>query len=239
MLTYASLLDQAEHAAGAPLDPRLDDVVNQAGRYMCAMNPWAFLERPPVELDFVANQNYVLLPDDFDQLVSLDVPVGIQTSVILTSIARILNLRANTWTEPFNYYVALEYPAQESVDEPPPKARLAIFPTPGTTESGGLHLQYRAGWVDLVDMDDAANTPAKFDALLVQIVRAFALGYSDERRGPGSVAQRLEPIESSTMVRRLKENDSLDQQNLGRMDGGMLTDGPGVFRPFRSITLNA
>ena len=67
MITKDQLEDQVTRVLGEDSDPRfdVDQIINQAGRYLFSMWSWGWRSRPPVTLDLVADQTYVLLPADF------------------------------------------------------------------------------------------------------------------------------------------------------------------------------
>jgi len=139
-----------------------------------------------------------------------------------------------------DWYYAVEWAGQDNTSENASPARLSIYPTPTTDTTAELRLRYRAGWVFLTDMDQVANIPSDMEPLLVQLVRAFALGYMDERQGKGSVPQRLEAVEQSSMLKRLKERYGTAQGNHGFLRGG-ITRGPdesGYYYRHDSIKVN-
>lgn len=238
MLDFQTLIDHAEQAAGGATDPAVDPevVVNEAGRYLVSMHRWQFLEREPLNLQFIASQDHVDLPEDFDSVTFIEASSRLESTVVMTSLSHVQFLRSSPLDDPFHYWVAIEWVAQQSTVSRP-KPQLSIYPTPGTTESGALKMGYRAGWKTLVEPDEVPNVPVSCDSLLIQLVRAFTLGYADEAKGTGSVVRRLEPIEQSAMLNRIKQQDGMRLQSLGQMQGGAITpEQQAVYRPHRSIS---
>lgn len=227
-----------EHAAGGSTPPTIDptEIVNEAGRYLVAMHSWSFLNRPVADLNFVANQAYVSLPTDFGRLVHVDAASTLDNHVTVTTLDVVQYLRASPVDDPFNYHVALEYATQSSATAAQAVPRLAIYPTPGSNATAALKLVYQAGWTELSANTSVANIPIEFDPLLVQLVRAIAMGYLNESDGERSVVARIDAIEGSEMVRRLKSNDGMKQPSLGPMTGGIAQGSSRVvYRPHSFI----
>ena len=222
--TKAELLDVAEHAAGNQIDQRMaEHLVDEAGHELCNAWPWAWLHRPETLLSLTKDQNYITLPSDFQKLIDVTSTENYLEQVHTVELSRIHWLRGDDVGEAVvDHYVALEYPGQPDTTSNPAGARLAIYPTPTEDRTDRFRLEYRAGWPSLANMDDVANVPPDVAPLLTQFVRAYALGYVDEQRGRGSVAQRVEPIYSSTMFKRLAERYGGAQGNYGQLQHGIV-----------------
>lgn len=242
-LTLHSLIDYAEHAAGGRLDGRLDPVsiVNQAGHRLVSLAEWPWLNRPRTGLAFVANQNYVALPADFGQLVAHpEVSDTLNKSIQATSQADLLYRRSSNLESLTHYFYTLAYPTQASATAAPVGARLEIWPTPTANTANALYIVYRATWTELDDGTKIANVPADIEPLLIEMVRAYAAGYSDrgtDRRPAFGPEQRVAMLMQTPLVRDLMRRYGMAQPGIGPMRGGIVNDqSPGIYRPYTSIT---
>jgi hypothetical protein len=236
--TALELVNHVEHAAEGDLDPRLDPlrIVNDAGRYLCAMHEWTWLERPPANLSFVADTDYVVLPTDFNQMISVEPTSSIVIQVFMTTISTLLKLRADQVTSVFDYTVALEYPTQSATTARPGSARLAVYPTPGSNDSNVLKLFYKAGWIELDGNADVPNTPEDCDSLLIEIIRQMTLGYTASKAGGDSVRKRIEGLRESELFKTFARRYGADSWDLGQMQGGIVNRGPyPIYRPHSTI----
>jgi hypothetical protein len=231
----AQLVDVVEQALGGTPDPRVaaKGVINEAGRHLVTMHRWKFLERPTFTGAFVADQGYVTLPVDFEQLISVETFDDALNTVTVVSRADLEALRAAPIQTTLDRYVAVEYPTQTSATASPVGARLALWPVPSASVANGLRIVYRAGWVELSDNAAYPNVPVDLEGLLLEIARAIAQG---RRAGDIGVIRRLDMIDASGMVNRLKQHFGTVQANLGSLQGGVATyDSGGIYRPFSSI----
>lgn len=228
--TFADYQDIAEHAAGGQIDASIDlaAMVNDAGRYLISLHPWAFLERPVAQLDVVADQDYVELPADFDKLIDVgDTDDYITNTTHLVPADRLERIRLNSIGGDHETYLALVWPTQASTAASPDRPRLAIYPTPVADVTGRFWLNYYAGWIKLTNPGDVANIPAGIEHLLVELVRAFARG---EATGKGP-SEAIEVIERSAMLKRLK-------QSYGTVNPAPVAMGNGILPPISSIPVH-
>jgi len=216
-LTLRKLVDFCELSLGGSPDPRIDpvEIVNEAGRHLYGLHSWRWRLRPPVDLDFVANQPYVALPGDFGfgELESLVMRDG--SGITLTTLEMIEHLRSTS--AGCGYHAAVAYPTQASPSQTPTSARLEIAPIPTANLAAAMRAVYRSGWVPLSLPGDVANVPTSFDNLLRRLVAAFAIATST-----GDYS-KVEEASQSTQVRDLKRMDGAAQANLGPMRGGILS----------------
>ena len=219
-ITLQKLQDQATLVFGEDHDPRIhmDDVINDAGRYLCNMHSWKWRQRPPVALNFVAGQPWVSLPMDFGfgEIDGIAMKDQVTYGSELTSLSSLEYMRSTTILSPSFYYFALVHPTQPSQQEEAPTPRLEVYPSPISDDDDAVSLNYRAGWVPLADADAAANIPPSIDRLLARLVRSFA---QIEKDGND---RALEGIEKSEFLDRLKGADGAQQRNLGPTEGGVL-----------------
>lgn len=164
---------------------------------------------------------YVALPADFDTLVKVESTNNYTRQVILTSLGHIETLRGDITEATLDYYVAIEYPAQPTTTDQQPGARLCLYPTALSASTDALSVVYRAGWVELSSNSQVSHVPAEYDALLSELVRAFARARADNSV---TLSDALEPIERSTMLNRLKSNDGAVQPHIGPMRNGFVNE---------------
>ncbi len=217
--TLADYLDIAEHAAGGQVDASIDleALVNDAGRYLVQMHEWAFLERPVALLATVQSQAYLTLPTDFDQLVAIGNTASfLDTSVHLLPADQFEQLKASQVSNQLDVYLALEWPTQTATTNAAGNPRLAIYPTPSSSQADRYWLNYKAGWIELTSTSAVANVPEGIEPLLIQLVRAHVRG---EVMGMGPYDE-LEKIERSTMLKRLKESYGLVNPSAAPIEGG-------------------
>ena len=181
-VTLNDLRNQARHACGGSIDPRMDidAICNEAGRFLFDLHSWMWRMRPPIGLDFVGGQPYVVLPADFGfgQVISLDMAETISYRVEPVDLSQIAMLREQAFGDTtYAYRYAIAFPGQTSTKESAGLARLELYPTPASSQINAASLTYRAGWVPLLSGDSAANIPPSFDFLLKQLTRAYARSY--------------------------------------------------------------
>lgn len=233
--TFAQLIDTVEQALLGAADPRTGAAaaINEAGHYLCAAAEWSFLRRPEQVLGLTAGQPYITLPADLAEIISLNTYAATLTGVHLVAPDQIQNMRASQLQSSLDFYAALEYPAQASTTTLPVGPRLAVWPTPGTTNANAFRMIYRAGWVVLSDMSAYPNIPADMETLLIEIARAIAQG---RKAGGDTSVKRLDAITNSLTFQRMVARYGRSQSSLGPMIGGAAQCPVStVYRPFESI----
>lgn len=240
MITLIELIEQIEHEAQGSLDGRVDAarLVNLAGRQLTRLTAWSFLVRPPVDLNLIAGQDWIDLPDDFQRLEGRGVVANnlIISTVRMVSLSDLAMLRAANLGGDIDWHATLVYAAKAAGGEPYRPPTLAIHPTPTETSIAALKLNYRAGWRHLVAGGDAANVPDDVEGLLIDIVRAVTRATIHRR--PATV--ELEPILRSQAYRDLRSSYGAQQPLRGPIRGGCLSapfGGP-VLPEIESFTIN-
>jgi len=220
MISKVELEDHVTRIIGESSDPRNDisSIIDRAGRYLFSMHQWAWRKRPLVDLDFVADQAWVDLPEDFGfgTLLSVTMTDEVSYGVELTTLADIAYLRGQTITPSGLYHVAVAFPNQETTESPLRPARLEVTPTPSSANTGSVTVGYKAGWVPLATGASVANIPGEVEFLLIQIVRGMAIWMETNDRS------HLDAIETSPSLERIKVSDGGIQTNSGQMGGGIL-----------------
>lgn len=132
-------INHMEHAIGGVPDTRINpaQVANEALRYLFDQHPWSFRERPILEILTTPGQNYITLPADFGELVSVHFDTR---EVSLTSLEDIAHRRANTLIPPplAAVYVAVSWPGQPNTTSLQNATASYTQPTTPPIASGSL-----------------------------------------------------------------------------------------------------
>lgn len=229
--TFANLKSYVTHYLASSPTSIVTDVattagriVNEAGRYLFDMHQWSWRNRASATIGYTQDQNYADLPSDFGELaagglVENGSVYGRTISVGLSTIRRLRESDSNTGNTGNRYY-ALEYPTQTAVTNAAPNARLALYPTPASTDASAAQLTYRAKWIELSSDTDVPNIQLRYESLLFRLVEAFALEQEQEGRGA------IDAVHNSMIFRSLADADGSAQPILGPVVGGQLTSLP-------------
>jgi hypothetical protein len=82
-------------------------ILDDAGEHLVNMHSWVWLEDGQATLDLTQNQAYVWLPDDFREIVAVQLDNGLNAGIRLTSKDRVLELRALATAPSFEYHAAV------------------------------------------------------------------------------------------------------------------------------------
>lgn len=220
-LTLTNLRAVVTHALGGgdpaviitSADATRDQYINEAGRYLCTMHQWKFLERPPTTLDFTISTAYVALPSDFMELVAYAYSTALTSAFALTTPQSLALMRASNIAATGSYYGAIVQPTQVNVTTAPPVPRLELYPTPAASVTGALSIWYRAGWTELTNAANYPNIPLWAETLLITLVRNFARGYEEDR-----LEELLAEVVSGPFFQMAKDRDGLIQPDYGPLD---------------------
>lgn len=221
-------LDQMYHRVGknaAKWDSRVDPVAlfNMAGRELLSKRRWSFLATSTTIVG-VADQNYILLPEDFESLESAVVEgsgLGLG-SIELRTPEVIAKLRqAQAGTQRYGFVAAVGGSQSQASPTVPARRKLELWPTPDTDGTPSITLQYRRGWVDFASTGDGLkvpNLPSTFHNALTLGCRVFAHEYLSPEI-PASDRPRYEQA-----VLELWEADEDQQTDMGVPIGGVRRD---------------
>lgn len=170
------------------------------------------------DIDFEIQPYSVDLPDDLRDIIAIQATETATRQITLDTLTRVLEAREVTSTNDEHWYAAVSYVGT------PPTPILEIGPGSGTSVTGAFRLFYRARWARLGGDATQVAVPEFCEALLVQIVRAFARGYV--REDQGSLHQRLAEIQASMIFVAAKRSDGNIQPYHGRLRNG----GPTIYR---------
>lgn len=225
--TLAEYRNHVQHAVGGgAVSSQLnaDLIINEAGRYLCAMRHWKWLERTPATLDFTASTEYVAMPSDFKSLETIWPDDAINATFTLTSADELARMRQFDISITAAYYGTLVFPPQSGVTALQTVPRMELYPTPSTTTSGALHIWYTRLWTTIDDATDVPNIPAYIETLYTQLVRAFAKGYEED--DTATLDERLMAIEQGPIYRAAVSQDGMTQPEYGEAQGGWLESLP-------------
>jgi len=120
-----------------------------------------------------------------------------------------------------DYYAAVIH---ADTEQSGPVPTLLLYPAPGSSERSAVMVSYRSGWVNLDDDEFNSNTPAWFDQLLIQAVRAYTKGIQTDQ-----MDTELARVRGSVLFMDTCRRDASVQRRRGRYRGGAvhLTQYPG------------
>jgi hypothetical protein len=227
MATLAQLQSHVEHALGGTPASQLSttDIVNQAGRHLYSYQ-WNFRLRGPVDVTLTANLTNVELPNDVGEIVNAYMKDGLTDSIRLTTLQEVVRTRNTSISTGANYIASIVWPTGSGKALKPPMLELA--PTPTTADV--VTLTYLQSWQELTEPTVEAPVPSFCEAVLVQTVRAFALGYEEE-----NMTQRLMEVEQSPLFQRALMHDGLTQPHYGPITNGVGTSSMSSRLPFDTI----
>lgn len=213
MLTFANLKTHVEHALGGSPSAQLpsSDIVNQAGRQFFN-HQWNFRLKGPKEITTNANAKYVDLPADFGHMVSLYMQSGLTESIQLTTLEQVIKVRNSSISTGSNYMATITWPENEVATTPP---RLELAPTPSSQDT--IVVAYLSGWQQMEQDTETVKVPAYAEAALIQMVRAFALGYEEE-----NMSQRILEVEQGPIFQQALTSDGLTQNHYGPLQNGVV-----------------
>lgn len=170
------------------------------------------------DISFALQPYSIDLPDDLRDIISIQGTDTVGRHLTLTSLAEVLRARENAGPNNIHWYGAVSYAGS------PPAPILEIGPGAGDNATGAFRIFYRSRWLALRTDSTTVDVPEFCDALLIQIVRAFARGYV--REDQGSLDARLAEIHAGPIFQAAKRSDGNVQPTYGKLRGG----GPTIWR---------
>ncbi len=196
----------------------LIQLVNYSGEHLVNMHRWRWLDRPPIGMTSTAGRTFILLPDDFMHLLSLDMGTNQSGSVHLVTYEELIRARRNQVSvSAYTYLVALAHQAGAAGGSAP-LPQLELYPTPTTSTASLFTMVYRAGWVRVSDDGNYVSIPRWLEPLYLEVLKAFVQGY--EERDREELSTRLERISRSQMFNHAVRRDAMVQQSYGRQRNG-------------------
>lgn len=197
-------------------------VLNEAGRWMYSCHSWRWRSRPPTNLDLAATVDYVLLPDDFGELIGRGIfgANGLVTFFRLVDATTLQEFRTmGVLDRSWSYCGCILTPAAAD-GGPTPKPRLEIWPAPDEDLDDGLVCLYRAGWTDRDSTTDHIDLPDFMESLFVEVLCAFVLGNLEWAQE--SLSDRLGRIIEGALFQTAMLTDGRIQSRYGAMRGGLV-----------------
>lgn len=209
--TLASTL--ADDLPGASADARAINVLNEAGRWMCGMHRWRWLDERTATLGVTASQNYIDLPLDFGRLIYAAFTDTPNRVLLQVSLGEILDARLRETGQSQGHRVAVSWKTDTNQRKP----LLELDYTPGSTDADAITMVYTGWWEDLAATGDTVQLPVDgwMDLLYIQICRAFARGWEEE--DSGLVDQRLALIATGPVFKAAVDHDGMIQFTRGQM----------------------
>lgn len=207
--------------------------LNDAGRALVNQHPWSWRTRTRFPVELIADQPFVVLPEDFGEVIDVSTEGGTSITVVQTSAADINRMRGWNQYDAYSLHIAFEDAFEDPTGDGVSQLRAQIFPTPAA-DRNDVFLTYRASWVDL-DEDDLKRVPViprDWERSLVLFARSFAI----------DIENQTDPYENQALfgpageIARLKMHDAGRQNDYGLPRHDVLARGKGVVRPHRSIS---
>lgn len=230
MMNLTQHLDSMRHALGKTPNSkhRLIDSFNQAGRALFMHHNWSWKSRGPELLPIPAGVERVELPDDFGQLIHVDVANSTVFAVKPVSLSTIMRMRSSAGYEAQVLYMAfLTGRGQATTTSEGNSPKVAeLWPTPGEARSN-VYITYRAEWIDLEETpnaNDVPNIPAEWERALMLWARKNAVEIENQEQPAegGALQDELE---------RLIRYDAGIQPDMGRPTTRVRRGGEGSRRP--------
>jgi len=226
MLTVADLLAEVRHASGAQNSlPGISDlsIVKQALQYFNSMHSWRTMMRAEASLSLVSGQDYLTLPEDYRDSAVIGYNQGIINWFRWTDPARLTELRAaDDDDQDFSggYWGTIEYRTPTSGGRP--VQAISLYPQPVNAQADAFLLRYTSKLV-APGTGQAADTTYlqvidELEPLLRRLTRIYAEAYF--HRDGSDIEHRLQALEQSEWLMRLKEVDGAGQLELGEGEGG-------------------
>lgn len=217
-ISVQACLELVRHSLGGPLSSEIAgyDIVNQAQQVFVTAHPWQWLLRSTT-LNLTASQNYINLPSDFRDLEGYEATSGTLTSLRLTTLQRIVELRSSSVPQStFGYYAALAYSSASPSGAPTP--RLEIYPTPTANSTAAFTIFYRIELPVVSNDQTFISIPRWCEVPFIQLVRAIARGYEEEDQA--SMQVRIATVKTGEEWQDALLRDGGAQPMLGLMRGG-------------------
>ncbi|HYE20093.1 MAG TPA: hypothetical protein VEA69_16715 [Tepidisphaeraceae bacterium] len=126
-------------------------------------------------LGFTSGQNYVALPTDFCQLVTLRGGTSTNSVMLPRTVSQVLDLRANSVTGTVGdaVFYAVDTTGQATGTNAS-TFKLQVYPTPDATTSDALQIQYLREITVPSAGSNVADIPNHLSAVLLTLVRGWA-----------------------------------------------------------------
>ena len=211
-ITVARVLGQGPDTLSADIY----ELINDAGETFTSLHRWTFLNQVTAELDLVTGQEFITLPADFTEILSIE--RGRKFGVRLTTMQVIIDLRSNVGaaTSPQLFRGAIVW---NNVAGAQPIPRVEIYPTPTANESDAITIHYRKDWQRISTDETILSIPDHLIPLYKRILVLFAENYHIQIEGR-SIESDTELLRRSQMFKGAINVDAGTQSNLGPIQEG-------------------
>lgn len=225
-LTYQDLISEVRHASGAGQTgsvegPSFVDVATQAIGYFNSMHGWEGMIRPEKSISLVAGQDYIDLGEDVRDVIKLAYNQGEIAWFEWRGAAEITELRAREGDDSTRggYYGCRE--TRVVAGSGALIQAVSLYPAVTASVTDAFRLRYRALLLPPGDLDqDTAymGIPPLLEPLLRRLARIYS--ESIYERDGRDLEDRLEGLERSQALEKLKQADGALQPELGPTLGG-------------------
>lgn len=220
MLTVLELQRFIRHTLGGddpPSECPAISLINEAGDLLVNARRWGWLNRPETPLNLTAAQNWIALPADFGEVISVELSDVLNGQMLSATPKELMAWRSTPIpAAPTTFYWCVEYLGSAALAAPTP--RIGLHQAPTTSQANAVRLMYRAGWTTLSADADVAVVPKWIEPLYREFIVAVARGRIEEDEG--TVTDRMERVLSGSVFRSLAQRDAVTQPNLGQIAGG-------------------
>ena len=85
-------------------------ILNDAGEYLCSFHPWVWLQGKRLTMDFESGDDFVWLPEDFQEVTGIDATNAITSGIRGTTMQHLIELRTSSITSTnWIYYYAIAH----------------------------------------------------------------------------------------------------------------------------------
>lgn len=170
---------------------------------------------PASSVDYRINLSFALLPDDFGELLFVQLTDTLTRTMHRTTLADIGARRSGGVNiDDINYWYALS----NTTPDGQPIRRLELYPEPRTFDREGARLLYRRKWVNLATDNDEVRLPDELEPLYLEFVQAFALGY--EEGDKATVSQRVAEVKRGPLYEDARRWDARQVPFVGKLRHG-------------------
>lgn len=231
-LTFAKLLSAWTSSAGSDESSggiSAVDGVNQALTHLSNMWQWEGMVRSAIDLATVSGQSYIDLPEDCQEVLSIQYPSSYLQAVNIVgqealARARTLNQEPTTSSDS-TYFGALSWRVGDTGSVP----ILDTWPDQSVTASDTFRITYRARIVLTGTGQDADTAyipiPPYLETLAIRLVRLFAKAFEEE--DDGTLEARLQALSTSAFFYDAQKADGF----LHPEAGGLADALSGIERP--------
>jgi len=191
-------------------------ILNNAGRYMYSMHAWNWRQRFQ-DVAWVAGQSYVDLTGGSDIEIAHGEANSLTETFSFPSQQELARLRGDNLT-PVGFHT---WGVLRRVDDQA-NLRIELHPTPTAAKASALTIWYREGWTAATEGTDGTvpDMPDYMEGLLMEVVRAFALGYWDEQ--VKTLTPRLAEIANGPIMKQCRRIDAVQQPDYGPLGIGAI-----------------